>query len=120
MSSKVREIRWIRNLLMVGGILLVLFYVNDNQCGVVEALPVSTPKNQSESQVKEKPHGNDNDAHQNEFVGETALEYDRYLREVVQTLESDPDFRKKLDEAPEADIRVNQSIKINYSVRLIA
>ena len=37
---------------------------------------------------------------------ETALEYERYLKEVVEALESDPDFRSKLDKAPEADIRV--------------
>lgn len=37
---------------------------------------------------------------------ETALEYERYLKEVVEALESDPEFRKKLDKAPEADIRV--------------
>ena len=38
---------------------------------------------------------------------ETALEYERYLKEVVDALESDPEFRKKLDKAPEADIRVS-------------
>lgn len=37
---------------------------------------------------------------------ETSLEYERYLREVVEALEADPEFRKKLDKAPEADIRV--------------
>lgn len=31
---------------------------------------------------------------------ETALEYERYLREVVEALETDPEFRKKLDKAP--------------------
>lgn len=39
---------------------------------------------------------------------ETALEYERYLREVVEALEADPEFRKKLDKAPEADIRVSK------------
>jgi len=38
---------------------------------------------------------------------ETSLEYERYLREVVEALEADPEFRKKLDKAPEADIRVS-------------
>lgn len=38
---------------------------------------------------------------------ETALEYERYLREVVEALEADPEFRKKLDKAPDADIRVS-------------
>lgn len=34
------------------------------------------------------------------------MEYHRYLKEVVQALESDPDFRQKLEKADEADIRV--------------
>lgn len=69
----------------------------------VEGLPVSPPKAKTESVAE---HAVDKKDEGNDAIGETALEYDRYLREVVQTLESDPDFRKKLDEAPEADIRV--------------
>lgn len=34
------------------------------------------------------------------------MEYHRYLREVVQVLESDPKFREKLESADEEDIRV--------------
>jgi nucleobindin len=34
------------------------------------------------------------------------LEYNRYLQEVVQALESDPKFREKLEKAEVADIRV--------------
>lgn len=37
------------------------------------------------------------------------LEYERYLKEVVNALESDPEFRKKLDNATEADVRVSFS-----------
>jgi hypothetical protein len=37
---------------------------------------------------------------------ELNLEYKRYLQEVVETLETDPDFRKKLETAEEADFRV--------------
>lgn len=33
------------------------------------------------------------------------MEYHRYLREVVDALESDPEFRKKLDSAKEEDIK---------------
>lgn len=33
------------------------------------------------------------------------LEYNRYLKEVVDLLESDSDFKKKLEQAPETDIR---------------
>lgn len=35
------------------------------------------------------------------------MEYHRYLKEVVQALESDADFRSKLEKANEADIRVS-------------
>lgn len=38
------------------------------------------------------------------------MEYHRYLKEVVQVLESDPEFRDKLEKAKEADIRVNYII----------
>jgi len=40
------------------------------------------------------------------------LEYNRYLQEVVQLLESDSDFRKKLEKAEPEDIRV--SIQLFY------
>lgn len=36
---------------------------------------------------------------------EQYMEYHRYLREVVNALESDPDFRRKLEKASEDDIR---------------
>lgn len=47
---------------------------------------------------------------------EAALEYERYLREVVEALEADPEFRKKLDKAPEADIRVSFAISYFYGI----
>lgn len=34
------------------------------------------------------------------------VEYNRYLQEVVQLLESDPSFREKLEKADPEDIRV--------------
>lgn len=36
-----------------------------------------------------------------------ALEYERYLKEVVNALETDEEFRKKLDNATDVDIRVS-------------
>lgn len=36
---------------------------------------------------------------------DTGLHYDRYLKEVVMTLEEDPEFRKKLEEANVTDIK---------------
>lgn len=44
------------------------------------------------------------------------LEYERYLKEVVGLLESDPEFRKKLDSANEVDIR---SGKIAQELELV-
>lgn len=38
---------------------------------------------------------------------QSVLEYERYLKEVVNALESDPEFRKKLDNASEVDVRVS-------------
>lgn len=56
------------------------------------------------------------------FVQDTGLHYDRYLKEVVMTLEEDPEFRKKLEEANVTDIKVfkkfflyNISLKIRES-----
>lgn len=38
-------------------------------------------------------------------LDELGIEYNRYLKEVVDALESDPEFRKKLETAEEADFR---------------
>lgn len=61
------------------------------------ALPVTKTKKDEKKEETSTPESPD---------VETALEYERYLKEVVEALESDPEFRKKLDKAPEADIRV--------------
>ena len=37
----------------------------------------------------------------------TGLEYDMYLRQVVEVLESDDEFRKKLETANISDIKVS-------------
>lgn len=47
------------------------------------------------------------------------MEYHRYLKEVVQALESDPEFRAKLEKANEDDIRVSLILKIIKILRLI-
>merc|ERR1712223_92052 len=54
--------------------------------------------------VKEKPKGK---PAQNETNAEwdVGVEYNRYLQEVVQVLESDPEFRKKLENAEVDHIR---------------
>lgn len=49
------------------------------------------------------------------------LEYERYLKEIVEALESDPDFRRKLNEASEDDIRsgniANELDYVNHQIR---
>lgn len=42
------------------------------------------------------------------------MEYHRYLKEVIQALESDVEFREKLEKADEADIRVSVVPKITF------
>lgn len=39
------------------------------------------------------------------------MEYHRYLKEVIQALESDVEFRDKLEKANEADIKVSKILK---------
>lgn len=41
-----------------------------------------------------------------DFLQAEYTEYHRYLKEVVQALESDPDFRERLEKADEEDVRV--------------
>nr|CAG4651227.1 EOG090X0B17 [Simocephalus serrulatus]SVE94424.1 EOG090X0B17 [Simocephalus serrulatus] len=52
---------------------------------------------------------------------ETGLEYNRYLQEVVQLLESDVDFRQKLEKSDPEDIRTGKVAKeleyVNHHVR---
>nr|XP_014094528.1 nucleobindin-2 [Bactrocera oleae] len=76
------------------------------------ALPVTKNKKEEKEEASVTPATPD---------VETALEYERYLKEVVEALESDPDFRKKLDKAPEADIRdgkIAQELEyVNHHVR---
>ncbi len=40
---------------------------------------------------------------------DTGLYYDRYLREVIEVLETDPHFKEKLQTANTDDIKVKQS-----------
>ncbi|CAH2223671.1 jg26948, partial [Pararge aegeria aegeria] len=48
-------------------------------------------------------------------------EYHRYLKEVVQALESDPEFREKLEKADEEDVRSGKIAEhldfVNHNVR---
>lgn len=47
---------------------------------------------------------------------DTGLYYDRYLREVIEVLETDPHFREKLQTANTEDIKVSALILFIYSL----
>lgn len=78
--------------------LLLIFVTTTVLYQFSEALPVTKNKKDEKEEKPSVPATPD---------VETALEYERYLKEVVEALESDPEFRKKLDKAPEEDIRVS-------------
>ncbi|KAK6627197.1 hypothetical protein RUM44_009674 [Polyplax serrata] len=69
------------------------------------------PKEQQEDPNQNKKHDLD----------DFGLEYNRYLREVIDLLESDPEFKKKLEEAQDVDIRNGQIAMelefVNHKVR---
>ncbi|XP_063585450.1 nucleobindin-2-like [Penaeus indicus] len=70
-------------------------------CGVLaHALPVKEKKEEHKKEEEEKKEAEE---HGEEW--ELNLEYGRYLKEVVQALESDPSFRKKLETAEVDDIK---------------
>lgn len=70
------------------------------------------------TETEEKHHDASQEKNDIEDFG---LEYDRYLREVIDLLESDPEFKKKLEDAQEVDIRNGQIAKelefVDHKVR---
>ncbi|XP_071548084.1 nucleobindin-2 isoform X1 [Panulirus ornatus] len=66
---------------------------------LTQALPVKEKKEEKE----EEEHKGDGEQGSEDW--ELNLEYGRYLKEVVQALESDPSFRKKLETAEVDDIK---------------
>ncbi|XP_046603248.1 nucleobindin-2 isoform X2 [Neodiprion virginianus] len=81
------------------------------------APPVTKNKNASEEAAKDKEETEAADSADLEDV----MEYHRYLTEVVQALESDPEFRQKLEKAKEIDIRSGKIAHelefVNHQVR---
>ncbi|XP_072930614.1 nucleobindin-2 isoform X2 [Epargyreus clarus] len=71
------------------------------------APPVSPEKKEEDSEIKEDL--------------EDFIEYQRYLQEVVQALESDPEFRERLEKADEEDVRSGKIAEqldfVNHNVR---
>lgn len=64
---------------------------------IIIELCVAPPVSQNKNEENE-PDSNMGDL-------EDYMEYHRYLKEVVKALESDPDFRQKLEKADESEIR---------------
>ncbi|XP_077865635.1 nucleobindin-2-like [Saccoglossus kowalevskii] len=76
------------------------------------------PKKQRESGEEEEQEKDDetDDIREQEEDYDTGLEYDRYLQEVINVLEKDPDFKKKLEEA---DIEHIKSGRIADELNLV-
>ncbi|GLG96125.1 Uncharacterized protein GBIM_02944, partial [Gryllus bimaculatus] len=95
--------------LLILGLLLVLHGV------------IGPPVTQQKKKDGEKSSENDIGEGENEQLGALGIEYDRYLKEVVTALESDPEFREKLEKAEEVDIRTGKIAQeleyVNHNVR---
>ncbi|XP_055702592.1 nucleobindin-2 [Phlebotomus papatasi] len=90
------------------------------------ALPV-TPNKKAEEKKQEVPevqkprYEEEYDPNDPRAEVENVLEYQNYLKEVVNALESDPDFREKLNKVDEVDIRTGKIAQeleyVNHHVR---
>uniref|UniRef100_A0A1L8DU96 Putative nucleobindin 2 n=2 Tax=Nyssomyia neivai TaxID=330878 RepID=A0A1L8DU96_9DIPT len=89
------------------------------------SLPVTPTKKQEgqkEPEVQQKPHYEEEyDANDPRANIENVLEYNNYLKEVVSALESDAEFREKLNKVDEVDIRTGKIAMeleyVNHNVR---
>ncbi|XP_011630489.1 nucleobindin-2 isoform X2 [Pogonomyrmex barbatus] len=68
------------------------------------APPVTQEKKDGDHKDKENEVDDSDDLGNSEYQ----MEYHRYLKEVIQALESDPEFRAKLEKANEDDIRTGK------------
>nr|CAG4638652.1 EOG090X0B17 [Cyclestheria hislopi] len=70
---------------------------------------------------QKKPDTHDSNDVSNNEPDDLGLEYNRYLKEVVQVLEGDPEFRKKLESSDPEDIRSGKIAKeleyVSHNVR---
>ncbi|XP_050074201.1 nucleobindin-2 [Anopheles maculipalpis] len=81
-----------------GSILVVLLVLVASMASTILGLPVVTQK--PKAPEKEEKHEDSNVERM-----ENIIEYNKYLQEVVNVLESDPVFAEKLQKAAESDIR---------------
>ncbi|KAL0118356.1 hypothetical protein PUN28_009180 [Cardiocondyla obscurior] len=81
-------------------------------------ISVAPPVEKKDEGYKDKENEVDDSDYANP---EYQMEYHRYLKEVVQALESDPEFRVKLEKASEEDIRTGRIAHelqfVNHQVR---
>ena len=83
----------------------------------VKPKPVEHPGGKSHEQAGEHGAASGNGTAE----WDLGIEYNRYLQEVVQVLESDPDFRKKLEDSDVEKIRdgsIAEELKfVNHNLR---
>uniref|UniRef100_U5EJI6 Putative nucleobindin 2 n=1 Tax=Corethrella appendiculata TaxID=1370023 RepID=U5EJI6_9DIPT len=89
-----RLIRSSSSLILLSFLIIIVTIIDVLQC-----LPVVTQKPTPKTQ--DTKHDGDSKIENLE----DAIEYEKYLKEVVNVLETDPDFRAKLNKAAESDIR---------------
>lgn len=65
---------------------------------------VAPPPRRSEKES----HHNEKEKTEETGLEELGIEYERYLKEVIDVLESDPEFKRKLEAAEETDIRTGK------------
>ncbi|CAG2055034.1 unnamed protein product, partial [Timema podura] len=69
---------------------------------------VGPPVNEKKKNEDEEHDKDENEITNEDDTAPVNIEYNRYLKEVVTALESDPEFRAKLEKAEEVDIRVSK------------
>ncbi|XP_066439809.1 nucleobindin-2 isoform X3 [Eleutherodactylus coqui] len=83
-------------------------------CTLVAAVPIDTDKTKATVEAAD-------DGQKPQSTQDTGLYYDRYLREVVEVLETDPHFREKIQAADTEDIksgRISQELDfVSHHIR---
>ncbi|XP_068082227.1 nucleobindin-2 isoform X2 [Anabrus simplex] len=82
---------------------------------------IGPPVNQKKKSDEDDNNNEENEINENEQLGSLGIEYNRYLKEVVTALESDPEFREKLEKAEDVDIRTGKIAQeldyVNHNIR---
>nr|CAD7424544.1 unnamed protein product [Timema monikensis] len=90
-------------------------------CVVSIHVAVGPPVNEKKKNEEEENDKDENEIANEDDTAPVNIEYNRYLKEVVTALESDPEFRAKLEKAEEVDIRTGKIAQeleyVNHQVR---